>query len=253
MDWTDDAIVLSARAHGESSLIVQLLTPDHGRHAGLVRGGASRKQRPVFQSGNTVRAVWRARMADHLGTLTVELQESLAGQWIDDRLRLGGISAACAVAEAALPERAPSPVVFHGLAALLNALPHDDWGAAYVAWEIGVLSELGFGLDLQRCAVTGQNTGLTWVSPKSGRAVSRSAGEAYADKLLRLPDFLNGGLDREAEGAGLADTGWAEINDGLRLSGYFLERHVFGAQNRAVPAARERFAEQVTRVADQAA
>ena len=245
MDWTDDAIVLSARAHGESSLIVQLLTPDHGRHAGLVRGGASRKQRPVFQPGNSVRASWRARMAEHLGTLSVELQKSLAGHWIDDRLRLAGISAACAVAEAALPERAPSPVVYHGLAALLNALSHDDWGAAYVAWEIGVLSELGFGLDLQRCAVTGQSNDLVWVSPKSGRAVSRSAGEAYADRLLRLPDFLNGGLDRVAEGPEGAGADWTDISDGLRLSGYFLERHVFGAQNRAIPAARERFADSV--------
>lgn len=253
MDWTDDAIVLSARAHGESSLIVQLITPDHGRHAGLVRGGASRKQRPVFQSGNAVRAVWRARMADHLGTLTVELKESLAGQWIDDRLRLGGISAACAVAESALPERAPSPVVFHGLAALLNALPHDDWGAAYVAWEIGVLGELGFGLDLQRCAVTGQNTGLTWVSPKSGRAVSQAAGEAYADKLLRLPDFLNGGLDHGSAETTAPQANWPDIHAGLQLSGYFLERHVFGAQNKAVPAARERFAQQVARSAGVAA
>jgi len=244
MEWTDDAIVLSARRHGESGLIVQVLTPEHGRHAGLVRGGASRKQRPVFQPGNSVRASWRGRLAEHLGTLTAELQTSRAGHWIDDAVRLAGISAACAVAETALPERAPAPAVFHGLLALLDALEREDWGEAYVAWEIGVLSELGFGLDLQRCAATGRNDQLAWVSPKSGRAVSLSAGEQYADRLLRLPPFLNAGTDPVVDGVS-----WTDIADGMALSGYFLERHVFNAQNRPVPAARERFAEQVARLA----
>lgn len=244
MEWTDDAIVLSARPHGESSLIVQLLTPAHGRHAGLVRGGASRRQRPVYQPGNGVRATWRARLADNLGTLSVDLKDSRAGRWIDDRLRLAGLSSACSIAEAALPERAPSPAVYRGLAALLETLARDDWGEAYVAWEIGVLGELGFGLDLRRCAVTGRRDQLTWVSPKSGRAVTRAEGEAYADRLLPIPAFLNGGADAPA-----TPGGWADIDAGLKLSGYFLERHVFAAQNSPVPAARERFAAQVAGLA----
>ena len=162
------------------------------------RGGASRRQRPVYQPGNEVRATWRGRLAEHLGTLTAELQAGRAGQWIDDPLRLGGISAACAVAEASLPERAPAPAVYRGLLALLDALEREDWGEAYVAWEIALLGELGFGLDLERCAATGRNDRLAFVSPNSGRAVSLSAGEPYADRLLRLPDFLNGGADAGA-------------------------------------------------------
>ena len=143
MEWTDDAIVLSARRHGETSLVVQVLTAEHGRHAGRAHGGASRRQRPVYQPGNEVRATWRSRLAENLGTLTVELQTGRAGQWIDDPLRLAGISAACAVAEASLPERAPAPAVYRGLLALLDALEREDWGEAYVAWEIALLSELG--------------------------------------------------------------------------------------------------------------
>jgi len=141
MEWTDDAIVLSARRHGESSLVVQLLTAEHGRHAGLAHGGASRRQMPVYQPGNEVRATWRARLAENLGTLKAELVTGRAGQWIDDPLRLAGIGAACAVAEASLPERAPAPAVYRGLLALLEALEREDWGEAYVAWEIALLGE----------------------------------------------------------------------------------------------------------------
>ena len=248
MEWTDDAIVLSARRHGESSLVVQVLTPEHGRHAGLVRGGAGRRQRPVFQPGNAVRATWRGRLAEHLGALSAELRTGRAGRWIDDPLRLAGISAACAVAEASLPERAPAPAVYRGLLALLEALERDDWGEAYVAWEIALLGELGFGLDLERCAATGRNDRLAFVSPNSGRAVSLSAGEPYADRLLRLPDFLNGGADAAAgtgAGAVFGAVSWPDIADGLRIGGHFLERHVFAPNDRLLPPARLRFAEQV--------
>ena len=246
MEWTDDAIVLSARRHGESSLVVQVLTEEHGRHAGLARGGASRRQRPVYQPGNEVRATWRSRLAENLGTLTAELQTGRAGQWIDDPLRLAGISAACAIAEASLPERAPAPAVYRGLLALLEALEREDWGEAYVAWEIALLGELGFGLDLERCAATGRNDRLAFVSPNSGRAVSLSAGEPYADRLLRLPDFLNGGADAGIKsGTGSAGVSWPEIADGLKIGGHFLERHVFASHDRPLPPARERFAEQV--------
>ena len=242
MEWTDDAIVLAARRHGESSLVVQLLTAEHGRHAGLVRGGGSRKQRPVFQPGNGVHATWRGRLAEHLGTMTAELLAGRAGRWIDDPLRLAGIGAACAVAEASLPERAPAPAVYRGLLALLEALEREDWGEAYVAWEIALLGELGFGLDLERCAATGRNDRLAYVSPKSGRAVSLSAGEPYADRLLRLPDFLNGGADMAADSGTVSRS---DIADGLILSGHFLEQHVFAPHDRNLPPARQRFAEKV--------
>ncbi|MXW93815.1 MAG: DNA repair protein RecO [Rhodospirillaceae bacterium] len=250
MEWTDDAIVLAARPHGEGGLVVQLLTAEHGRHAGLVRGGASKRQRPVYQPGNGVRATWRGRLAEHLGTVKAELVTGRAGHWIADPLRLAGIAAACAVAEAALPERAPAPAVYRGLLALLEALEREDWGEAYVAWEIALLGELGFGLDLERCAATGRNDRLAWVSPKSGRAVSLSAGAPYAEKLLRLPDFLNGGADvaaGTATGAGPAAASWPDIADGLKLSGHFLERHVFAPHDRQLPPARRRFAERVER------
>ena len=256
MEWTDDAIVLSARRHGETSLVVQLLTVEHGRHAGLARGGASRRQMPVYQPGNEVRATWRARLAENLGTLTAELQTGRAGQWIADPLRLAGLGAACAVAEASLPERAPAPAVYRGLLALLDALERDDWGEAYVAWEIALLGELGFGLDLERCAATGSNDQLAFVSPNSGRAVSLSAGAPYAEKLLRLPDFLNGGADAgtgagpgAGTGAGTGTASWPDIADGLNLSGHFLERHVFAPHDRPLPPARQRFAERVARSA----
>ena len=257
MEWTDDAIVLAARRLGEGGLVVQLLTAGHGRHAGLARGGGSRKQRPVYQPGNGVRATWRGRLAEHLGTLTAELQTGRAGRWIADPLRLAGLGAACALAEAALPERAPVPAVYRGLLALLDALERDDWGEAYVAWEIALLGELGFGLDLERCAATGSNDRLAFVSPNSGRAVSLSAGAPYAGKLLRLPDFLNGGADvatradvatEAATGVGPPAVSWPDIADGLKLSGHFLERHVFAPHDRHLPPARQRFAERVAGV-----
>ena len=244
MEWTDDAIVLAARRHGESSLVVQLLTAEHGRHAGLAHGGGSRRQMPVYQPGNGVRATWRGRLAEHLGALTAELQIGRAGRWIADPLRLAGLGAACALAEAALPERAPAPAVYRGLLALLDVLERDDWGEAYVAWEIALLGELGFGLDLERCAATGSNDRLAFVSPNSGRAVSLSAGAPYAERLLRLPDFLNGGADIDAASGTVSRS---DIADGLRLSGHFLERHVFAPHDRALPPARQRFAERVAR------
>ncbi|MYK16306.1 MAG: DNA repair protein RecO [Rhodospirillaceae bacterium] len=182
------------------------------------------------------------------------MQTGRAGRWIADPLRLAGLGAACALAEAALPERAPVPAVYRGLLALLDALERDDWGEAYVAWEIALLGELGFGLDLERCAATGSNDRLAFVSPNSGRAVSLSAGAPYAGKLLRLPDFLNGGADvatgsatGAATGAGPAAASWPDIADGLKLSGHFLERHVFAPHDRQLPPARRRFSERVER------
>ena len=224
MEWSDDAIVLDARRHGESSAIVSLMTREHGRHAGLVRGG----KRAIMQPGNRVHAHWRARLAEHLGTYRCELTHAFAATLMDDAARLSGLSAACAMVEATTPEREPHAAVFDGLAAFLSALEGEAWPRAYVEWELGLLGEIGFGLDLSQCAATGGNDRLVYVSPKSGRAVSAGAGEPYKDKLLALPGFL-------LPGGGAPSPG--EVADGFRLTGYFLGRHVLDG---GLPAARRR-------------
>ncbi|HLI11811.1 MAG TPA: DNA repair protein RecO [Alphaproteobacteria bacterium] len=233
MEWTDEGIVLSARRHGESAAIVQLLTRGHGRHPGLVHGGAGARLRGMLQPGNRVQATWRARLAEHLGTYSCELLHSGAAALLDDALRLAALAAACAVAEAALPEREPHTAVFTGLAALIAAWESTDriagWGRALVQWELGLLAELGFGLDLARCAATGRNDELAYVSPRTGRAVSLSAGEPYKDRLLPLPAFLV-----KAGAAARED----DILPGLALTGHFLERHVFAGLHRSIPPAR---------------
>ena len=231
MEWTDDAIVLSARRHGEGAAIVSLLTRGHGRHAGLVRGGGGRRARGIYQPGNRLAAHWRARLPEHLGTLQCELVASVAAPLLDDADRLCALSAACAVAEAALPEREPHPAVHAGLVALMDTLTGEGWGQIFVHWELALLAELGYGLDLSACAVTGRADALAYVSPRTGRAVSLSAGEPYRDRLLALPSFLAG----RRELAGRED-----IAAGLALTGHFLGAHVFGPQNRALPPARLR-------------
>lgn len=244
MDWTDQAVVLSVRPHGENSLLAMLMTREHGRHAGLVRGGASRRQRGTYQVGNEVFASWRARLADHLGTLTCELERSRGARILDDRKRLAGLSSACAMVEVLLPERESHPSVHAGLTALMDALEVSDvWGEAYVRWEIGLLAELGFGLNLGSCSATGATDDLIYVSPRTGRAVSAEAGAPYRDRLLPLPGFLKG----EGEG------GAAAIRDGLALTGFFLSRAV-SAGDRGLPAARDRlwdaFAREATKSCD---
>src|SRR5258707_3904061 len=191
MEWSDDAIILSARPHGETSLILQLLTRAHGRHAGLVRGARRSRGRGVYETGNRITADWRARLADHLGTLRCELLRGYAADLIDDPARLSCLAAAAALAEAALPEREAAPGAFLGLAALLESLAADrGWEAGYVAWELALLAELGFGLDLSHCAATGATSDLAYVSPKSAQAVSREHGAHYGVKLVKLPAFL---------------------------------------------------------------
>ena len=233
MEWTDDAIVLSARPHGETSAVVMLLTRDHGRHAGLVRGGQSARARALYQPGNQVRAVWRGRLAEHLGGYTCEPVVSHAARLFDDPPRLAALLSAAAVSERALPEREPHAACFHGFLALLEAIVDDHWAEAYVGWELALLSELGFGLDLSACAAGGDNDQLAYVSPRSGRAVSLAAGAPYRDRLLVLPGFL----------AGRGGGGGQEVAQGLALTGFFLERHVFGPQDRPLPAPRRRLGE----------
>jgi len=237
MEWTDDAFVLSARPHGEGAAVVQLLTRDHGRHAGLVHGGGSASKRAVVEPGNRVQATWRGRLLEHLGRLTLEVVRPHAANLMDDARRLAALAAACSVAEAALPEREPHPALFDATAALLDSLAETSdavWPAIYIRWELGLLRELGFGLDLSACAATGQTDDLVFVSPRTGRAVSREAGTPYEDKLLRLPGFL---APVAGKPASIAD---GDISDGLRLTGFFLARHVFDPLNRPPPAARDR-------------
>lgn len=236
MDWTDHGIVLASRRHGETSAIVTLLTRDHGRHAGLVRGGGGKRLSAVLQPGNMVAARWRARLPEHLGTYTLELERAGAAVWLDDPARLAALSAACALVETALPEREPHANLYSGFVDLLAALAGDGWPTAYVRWELALLAELGFGLDLSRCAATGRNDQLAFVSPKTGRAVSLSAGEPYRDVLLPLPAFLVGD-------AAAGDS--AAVAEGLKLTGYFLERHVYGHHHRGVPPARDRLVQRL--------
>ena len=235
MEWSDRGIVLRLRRHGESSAVMSVLTREHGRHAGLVRGAEGRRARGALQPGNLVQLVWRGRLAEQLGRFSWDLIEPLGGIWLESPARLAAIAAACALAEAGLPEREIHTPAYEALAALLGALGQEGWESLYVHWELGLLSDLGFGLDLSACAATGSNDDLAFVSPRTGRAVSLSAGEPYRDRLLPLPEFL---LRR---GRGEA----AAVQAGLALTGYFLERLVFGPLGLPLPAARVRLVERL--------
>jgi DNA repair protein RecO (recombination protein O) len=242
MEWSDQGIVLAARRHGESALIVQLLTRDHGRHAGLVRGGQGRKLRGIYQIGNGLAVTWKARLAEHLGLISGELVRGHAARFLDDPARLACLSAAAVLAESTLPEREPHPRAHEGFSSLLDALDADaGWAVCYVRWELALLAELGFGLDLARCAATGATGDLIYVSPRSGQAVSAQAGAPYRDRLLALPRFLVPRSDAEPTPA--------DVLDGLALTGHFLERRVFDPHNRNMPAARTRFVEILRRMA----
>lgn len=243
MDWTDQGIVLARRRHGESSAVVSLLTREHGRHAGLVRGGAGKRAGSLYQPGNLLAAHWRARLAEHLGTLSAEMLDAFASRVLDDASRLAALSSACALLETALPEREPHLALFNATLALLRALVTGrdalEWGSAYARWETRALAELGFGLDLEACAATGRRDDLAYVSPRTGRAVSGEAGAPYADRLFALPPFL-------ATAAPAGDA--AAVAAALRITGHFLERHVFGPHDRRLPAARTRFVDRWRRL-----
>jgi DNA repair protein RecO (recombination protein O) len=238
MDWRDTGFVLTVRRHGESAAIVELLTEAHGRRAGLVRGGQSPKRRALLQPGNLVAASWRGRLPEHLGTLEIELLRAHAAALIDDPNRLAALSSAAALIALALPEHEPHGDVFKALGELIAVLDSTGWPADYIAWECRLLAALGFGLDLTACAATGVNDDLAYVSPRSGRAVSRSAGAPYHDKLLPLPGFL--WRDVPAKGA--------DILAGLALTGHFLHHHLLEPQGRLLPEARARLADRLRRL-----
>ncbi len=230
MEWEDEAFVLGARSHGETGGVVELLTLERGRFVAHVAGAASRKMKPVLQPGSKVAVRYRSRMADQLGSATLEPMGEGLSALFDDPLALAGLSAAAAVAAGALPEREAHPGAFNAFEALTHAFSLTEaWPAVYVRFEAGLLQELGFGLDLSKCAATGTMDELIYVSPRTGRAVSREAGEPYKDKLLALPPFLLSAQQRLEPG---------DVAAGLALTGHFLEAFVFAVLNRPLPPAR---------------
>src|ERR1700761_1245415 len=243
MEWTDEGIVLGVRRHGESSAIVELLTRGHGRHLGLVRGGASSRMRPLLQPGNSVTAVWRARLDEHLGMYApLEGTRLRAASLLASSHAVYGVTHLAALARL-LPERDPHEDIYEMLEQTLDDF--DDAGGAavhLVRFELAMLTELGFGLDLENCAATGETTDLIYVSPKSGGAVSRAAGEPWRDRLLRLPSFLR---QEEDQGEG----GWSDqdLQDGFQLTGLFLLRHVLEPRGQGHSDAREGFINAVIR------
>ena len=242
VEWAAPAIVLEVRPLGEGGSVVTLLTEEHGRHAGLAKGGASRAQAGLWLPGNLIEARWIARLADQLGALSGEMVHPAAALAMEDPLALALLSSACAIAADALPEREPHPVAFHALVSVIAHLAGgaEDVLADYVRWEALILAELGYGMDLTTCAVTGARGGLTHVSPRTGRAVSAEAAAPYLDRLLPLPAFLLADADPGDP------TAW---DAGLRLTGHFLERDAFGARHRPVPEARHRLADRVAALA----
>lgn len=232
MEFEEPAFILSARAHGESGAIVEALTALKGKWLAHVAGGASRRMKPVLQPGARVTFAYRARVAEQLGSARVETSGAGPSAHFDDAASLAGLASAAAVVAAALPEREPHPGVFEAFDALFLALADEEiWPAVMVRFEAGLLADLGFGLDLSACAVTGGTDDLTWVSPRTGRAVSAAAGEPYRDRLLALPMFL---LSAQA---GVAS---GDVGTGFALTGHFLQACVFNVLDRPLPPARER-------------
>lgn len=239
MEWRDLGILLATRRHGEGSAVIDVFTAGHGRHAGLVRGGAGRRFAPLLQPGAQLDVTWRARLPAQLGTYRVEPMRSRAGLVMDSRLALAGLNAVTALLSFCLPERAAHERLYAESERLLDLLGQDDvWPLAYLHWELVLLEETGFGLDLARCAVTGASDDLAYVSPRSGRAVSRTGAGEWAERLLPLPDCLRG--------IGPAPDG--EIAAGLRVTGHFLAHHLAPAQgDHPLPDARARFVEVFSR------
>jgi len=229
MDWAADGYILSTRKHGETSAIIDVFTREKGRHPGLVRGGISRRMRPVLQPGNKVSVEWRGRLEDQLGYYTLEAIDSRAAELMEERLSLAGLNALCVMTRELLPERESYPALHDVFSIVVSQLDNPEiWPALYVRWEAGLLAALGYGLDLKECAATGQTENLTHVSPRSGRAVCTEAAEPYGDKMLSLPGFMRGESTATAE----------DIWRGLRLTGYFLETRVQWEINRTLPDAR---------------
>jgi len=237
MEWQDEAIVLSATRHGESDAVLEVMTKSHGRSRGFIKGGLGRRNKANLQAGNHVQVAWRARLETNLGRFTVELHHSPLGQMMGDGARLSALAAVTSVVASTMPEHETHTGVYEGLAALIQLLENEDgdsaiWASALARLELGILTELGYGLDLSACAATGQQEDLIYVSPKSAQAVCRESGIPYKEKLLSLPSFL-------LKGHKIASSKQAAA-DGLTLTGFFLGRNVWQVQGKGQPAARER-------------
>lgn len=230
--WTDQGFILSVRPHGEGGAVVGLLTEKNGRHAGYVHGAQSTKKRGLLEAGTLVAVQWKSRVSDQLGSMTLDQESGLPHGVLDDPLKLGALLSACSLCDAALPEREGHAGLFHGFKTMMEMMDGEIWMAAYIFWEISLLKELGFGLDLTKCAAGGDVTQLAYVSPKSGRAVSLHAAGPYKERLLEMPAFLK-------PGGGAYDP--EEIYKGLRMTGHFLEHWVFSHHTKGVPEARLRF------------
>lgn len=240
MEWQDQGAVLAVRKHGETSVILEVFTQTHGRHAGVVRGGISRKMTPHLQPGGQISVTWKARLEDHLGSFTIEPLKSRAAAIMEDPLALAGLNAMTSILSATLPEREPHGYLYAETMRLMDRLGTDPtWVLAYLHWEVSLLEELGFALDLSACAVTGSPDDLCFVSPKTGRAVSRQGAGEWADRLLPLPQCL----------LGQSSVDFVEIGQGLKTSGHFLAKILAELSDTALPVARERLLNRIAREA----
>lgn len=231
--WQDTGIILSVRPHGENGGIVSVLTESHGRSVAYVYGATSSRMRGLLETGNVVNVTWQAKSSDQMGNFALELEKSYAADVMDDATKLTALQSACVLADKTMPENEKHTGLYQAMIALLESFSGDMWAASYIFWEIGLLRELGFGLDLSKCVSTGVVENLLYVSPKSGCAVSAEAGEIYKEKLLALPPFLRGEARFEN----------ADILDGLKLTGHFFRHRVFSLANQNLPEARLRLEE----------
>jgi DNA repair protein RecO (recombination protein O) len=237
MEWAERGLILGLKKHGETSVILELMTRAHGRHLGVVRGGRSKNMQPVLQPGNEVEAVWRARLEEHLGLYAIEAVALRTDLLLSSPQGLLGVNWLAALLRL-LPERDPHPALYDKAQVLLGQLTTPLAPALFVHFELSILAELGFGLDLSECAATGSHENLIYVSPKSGRAVSAEAGAPWAGKLLPLPDFL-----RETPGT---EASREQIRDGFRLTEFFLMRDVFAPRGKPLPDSRAAFVGRLT-------
>nr|WP_321449825.1 DNA repair protein RecO [uncultured Cohaesibacter sp.] len=234
MEWTDEAIVLGTKRHGETSVLLEVMTRDHGRVLGLVKGGRSRRQQPVLQPGNSLTVVWRARLENHLGQMTTELLTSRAARLMALPLGTYGMQFISELTRL-LPERDAHPYLFQALKVIVDEFEEGDVaGELMVRYELAMLSELGYGLDLEQCAATGRTDDLIYVSPKSGRAVCAEAGKPYHERMLPLPAFLRGKASSNR-------VSFEELSQGFELTSFFLERHVYRPLERNAPDLRKSF------------
>lgn len=247
-EWQDDAIVLSARPFGETDAVISLLTREHGRHAGLVYAAQSRRKRGAFEAGNAVQANWRARLDEQLGVYSLELVKNPSSLVLDSPLRLAGLSSACALLETTLAERLPQAELFHSTTALIDIIALSDtdadWLRLYVRWELFLLSQLGFGLRLESCTLTGRTDNLSYVSPRTGHAVGRDDAGDFAPRMLALPAFL---VPEGSSGHTRSDSA-SELENGFALSAHFLERRVFRPVDKELPQARQRLADLMLKI-----